>query len=114
MNMKDLIACCGLDCGNCDVRKATINNDDELRKKTAKLWAEANNAPIRPEHINCMGCRTVGVKYIFCSDLCPVRKCVSEKGFVTCADCAGIDSCAKLEPVLRNTPDARYNLKSEV
>lgn len=34
--MKDLIACCGLDCENCDARKATVNNDDALRKKTAK------------------------------------------------------------------------------
>lgn len=33
--MKDLIACCGLDCENCDARKATVNNDDALRKKTA-------------------------------------------------------------------------------
>ncbi len=24
---------------------ATVNNDQELRKKTAKLWAELNNAP---------------------------------------------------------------------
>lgn len=77
--MKDLIACCGLDCENCDARKATVNNDDALRKKTAKQWAEANDAPIKPEHINCMGCRTEGVKYLYCSDLCPVRKCVSEK-----------------------------------
>ena len=42
--MKDLIACCGLDCENCDARKATVNNDDALRKKTAKQWAEANDA----------------------------------------------------------------------
>lgn len=26
--MKDLIACCGLDCENCDARKATVNNDE--------------------------------------------------------------------------------------
>ena len=25
--MKDLIACCGLDCENCDARKATVNNE---------------------------------------------------------------------------------------
>ena len=46
--MKDLIACCGLDCEKCDARKATLNNDDTLREKTARLWAEANNAPIKP------------------------------------------------------------------
>lgn len=46
--MKDLIACCGLDCENCDARKATVNNDDALRKKTAKQWAEANDALSSP------------------------------------------------------------------
>ena len=32
--MKQLIACCGLDCENCDARIATINNDDKLREET--------------------------------------------------------------------------------
>lgn len=104
--MKDLIACCGLDCENCDARKATVNNDDALRKKTAKQWAEANDAPIKPEHINCMGCRTEGVKYLYCSDLCPVRKCVSEKGYDTCADCAEIDACEVVAQVFKNAPEA--------
>ena len=36
--MKQLIACCGLDCENCAARIATVNNDDELREKTAKEW----------------------------------------------------------------------------
>lgn len=111
--MKDLIACCGLDCENCDARKATVNNDDALREKTAKQWAEANDAPIKPEHINCMGCRTEGVKYLYCGDLCPVRKCVSEKGYDTCADCAEIDTCEVVAQVFKNAPDACGNLKTE-
>lgn len=110
--MKDLIACCGLDCENCDARKATITNDDELRVKTAKEWAEANDAPIKPEHINCMGCRTEGVKYLYCSELCPVRKCVREKGYKTCADCSEIDVCSMVGQIFNNVPDARNNLKS--
>lgn len=110
--MKDLIACCGLDCENCDARKATITNDDELRVKTAKEWAEANDAPIKPEHINCMGCRTEGVKYLYCTELCPVRKCVREKGFKTCADCSEIDACSMVGQIFNNVPDARNNLKS--
>jgi len=113
MNMKDLIACCGLDCESCDARKATLNNDDALREKTAKQWAEANNAPIKPEHINCMGCRTEGVKYLYCSDLCPIRKCVREKGYNTCADCAEIDSCESVGQVFKNAPGSRDNLKTE-
>ena len=46
--MKQLIACCGLDCENCAARIATVNNDDELREKTAKEWSvlNAGNHPL--------------------------------------------------------------------
>lgn len=49
--MRDMIAYCGLDCEKCDAYLATINNDQALREKTAKLWGKLNNAPILPEHI---------------------------------------------------------------
>lgn len=53
--MKQLIACCGLDCENCAARIATVNNDDELREKTAKEWSVLNNTPeITPETIHCI------------------------------------------------------------
>ena len=56
--MKQLIACCGLDCENCDARIATVQNDNELREKTAQKWSSMNNAPeITAATINCMGCR---------------------------------------------------------
>ena len=71
--MKNMIAYCGLDCEKCDAYLATINDDQELRKKTAKLWAELNNAPILPEHINCQGCRVEGVKTVFCDSMCGIR-----------------------------------------
>lgn len=52
--MKQLIACCGLDCENCDARIATINNDDKLREETAQKWSVMNNtSEITPETINC-------------------------------------------------------------
>ena len=73
--MKDMIGYCGLDCEKCDAYLATINNDQALREKTAKLWAELNNATIMPEHINCEGCRMNGAKTVFCDSLCEIRKC---------------------------------------
>lgn len=41
--IKDLIACCGLDCEKCDARIATVRNDNDLLKVltrvvTAKNW----------------------------------------------------------------------------
>ncbi len=109
--MKQLIACCGLDCETCDARIATINNDDALREKTAKLWRELNNEPmITADTINCMGCRTDGVKTFFCNNLCEIRKCVMEKGFGTCAECSEKQTCPKLKQITDNT-QAMENLR---
>lgn len=44
--MKELIAYCGLDCEKCDARIATLNDDNVLREKTAKLWSELNGIEI--------------------------------------------------------------------
>ena len=60
--MRNMIAYCGLDCEKCDAYLATINDDQALREKTAKLWAELNNAPILPEHINWKAVELMGLK----------------------------------------------------
>ena len=49
--MKDMIGYCGLDCEKCDAYLATINDDQVLREKTAKLWAELNNSHMIPDDI---------------------------------------------------------------
>ena len=41
--MKQLIACCGLDCESCDARIATVENDNELKEKTARKWSVMNS-----------------------------------------------------------------------
>ncbi len=113
--MKQLIACCGLDCETCDARIATVKNDDELREKTARKWSEMNNVPeITADTINCMGCRTDGVKFAFCSNHCEIRKCVHQKGFDTCGDCQELDNCPIVAPILQNAPGAKENLRSTV
>ena len=50
--MNKMIGFCGIDCEKCDAYIATKTNDHALRASTAKLWAQLNNAPILPEHIN--------------------------------------------------------------
>lgn len=110
--MKDiLIACCGLDCGNCEARKATIANDDALRKEVSRKWCEMNHTDqITPETINCMGCRADGVKFPYCGFMCEIRKCVMAKGFETCADCAEKVSCPLLSPFVQTNEEVRTNL----
>ena len=112
--MKKLIACCGLDCESCDARIATVGNDDELRKKTARKWSVLNNAPeITASTINCIGCRTDGVKTVYCSDMCEIRKCVHEKGFDTCGDCRELNNCQIVGAIFQHAPGAKENLLSE-
>ena len=109
--MKNMIGYCGLDCEKCDAYLATINDDQALREKTAKLWAELNQAPILPEHIHCQGCRVDGVKTIFCDKLCAIRQCALEKGMATCGNCADLESCSTVRAILENDPSALANLK---
>ena len=109
--MKDMIAYCGLDCGKCDAYLATINDDQALREKTAQLWAELNNAPILPEHINCEGCRVDGIKTVYCDSLCPIRQCALEKTVTICGDCADMEKCQTVGMVISNNPAALKNLK---
>ncbi|MEA5073639.1 MAG: DUF3795 domain-containing protein [Eubacterium aggregans] len=111
--MRDLIACCGLDCEKCDAYLATIRNDDALRKKTARQWAELNHAPITPEMINCLGCRANGVKTPYCDSLCEIRKCTLKKGLSTCGSCPHLENCQIVGEVLKNSDDALQNLKGE-
>lgn len=108
--MKQMIAYCGLDCEKCEAYIATKNNDNELRVKIAKLWAEMNNAPITAEMINCLGCRVEGVKTPFCESMCEIRQCGINKAVCTCADCQSMNSCKALDMVISNNEEAKNNL----
>lgn len=111
IQMKDMLGCCGLDCESCDTYKATINNDDELREKTAKLWSELNKITITKEMINCVGCRMDGVKTYYCSEMCGIRKCALGKGYKTCGECSEMEKCKTVAEIHQNSDSAKSNLK---
>ncbi|MBO4327026.1 MAG: DUF3795 domain-containing protein [Clostridia bacterium] len=108
-NMK-MIAYCGLNCEACEARIATVNDDNNLRQKVAKLWSELNNVEITPEMINCDGCRVDGRKTVYCESLCPIRQCALTKNYETCGDCAELKGCKKAGMVIGNNEEARKNL----
>ncbi len=109
--MKDFIAYCGLDCEKCDARIATVNNDDALRVKVAKLWTELNGVEITPEMINCTGCRIPGVKTPFCDSLCEIRKCAMSRSCETCGGCGEMETCERVKQITQNNEAARGNLE---
>ncbi len=110
--MKDLIGYCGLDCESCEARRATIADDDALRREVAKKWSALNGAEITPEMINCTGCRVAGVKTPYCADICPIRKCASEKQFASCGSRDSVETCEKLAMITKNNPEALKNLRT--
>jgi hypothetical protein len=110
INMEKLIACCGLDCAACDARKATINNDNDLREKTANLWRmQYNNDKIMPEMINCTGCTEPGAKFGHCSE-CEIANCVKSKALKNCAECTEIKTCVTINQFFHYVPEAKENL----
>ncbi|MDR0796163.1 MAG: DUF3795 domain-containing protein [Tannerella sp.] len=110
--MKQMIACCGIDCEHCDAYIATINDDNEKREETAQKWREAFGAPdISAESINCTGCRMDGVKFSHCN-VCNIRQCATDKGFSTCGACAELDTCQIVAFVFEHAPETKANLLS--
>jgi hypothetical protein len=111
MKEKDMIACCGLDCEECGAFIATRNNDDRHRAKVAEEWSKLYGASLKPEQINCTGCRSRGVKFHYCDNMCEVRKCAMGKGLENCASCDAF-ACSQLEEIFRRAPQARETLES--
>ena len=109
--MHPLIAFCGLDCARCDARTATIHNDDALRQQVARQWSEWNQVDIPAASINCLGCRTEGVKCPYCDSMCPIRQCALQKGVSHCGECLDSTGCNLLQQEHRNAPEAQANLQ---
>lgn len=104
-----MIAFCGLDCSKCEGYLATQANEDDRRAKVAKQWSALYNADIKPEHINCDGCRSEGQKFFYCSNICEIRKCCIEKDIANCAAC-DMYACDKLKKFFELAPEANIAL----
>ncbi len=109
--MDKIIGFCGLICTDCPAYLATVNNDDELRKKTAAKWSEMYKAEIKPEGIACNGCTTPGTKFHHCTE-CEMRLCGLGKGVRNCGRCAEYP-CKTVKAFLKYVPDAKAVLDAE-
>ena len=108
--MEKMLGYCGIDCRSCDVYIATVNNDDALRERTAKLWSELNHVTITPEMLNCTGCRADGPKTYYCSDMCGIHKCAEGRGYENCGECPVMDGCPTVAVIHKDNKQAKENL----
>ena len=106
------ITYCLLRFGLChgEARDATIHNDNALRTSVAQKWSALNHVEIRPEDINCVGCRVDGIKTSYCDRLCPIRRCALQRGVPHCGACPDMSRCDTLRQLTDHAPQALHNL----
>ena len=77
----DMIACCGIDCGACDILRA--GSDPVLAEKVAQRFVAGGDKDMKAEYIRCGGCRS-GECW---SGDCKILKCCVERGHRNCSQC---------------------------
>lgn len=87
-----MIAVCGLECANCDIRSASENV--ETAKHIARWFKSELGEDVKPDQIRCGGCR--GDRTEHWSPDCAILKCcVDDKGLEDCTYCSDFP-CAML------------------
>jgi hypothetical protein len=78
------MAPCGLYCGTCGVYIATRDGNEKFRTIMSNLYGT------KPEETHCLGCMQSDPPkkmYKYCK-VCPIRTCVTTKGFYSCHQCS--------------------------
>lgn len=89
---------CGYKCPeDCPFKKATLENDEELKKECYKNWGlkERFDVEFDPETMFCYGCKTEDKPLGFVVKTCSVRNCAIKKGYDCCIECDALKSCDK-------------------
>jgi len=108
--MDKMIAYCGIVCTECPAFEATQKNDDAKRKKVTEMWSKQYKMNVKPEDINCDGCKSEGKRLIGYCNICEIRKCGQAKGVENCAYCDEY-ACDKLTKFHAMAPHAKESLE---
>jgi len=99
-----MIACCGLNCSRCEAYLATQEDNDDTRKETALKWSKRYGTEIRPDQINCHGCKSEETRFYHC-DVCDIRRCCVSKEVDHCGVCEDY-MCETLSRFIKLAPEA--------
>ena len=109
--MEKIMSACGIICSGCPAFIATLNDDEELRIKTAEEWSKMYGATISPDDIYCVGCLEETGRHIGHCYECEIRKCTKDKGILNCAYCDEY-GCEKITKFHEMVPEAKNELDS--
>lgn len=106
--MANALGRCGINCSMCQAFIATQTDDAALREKTAEQWSRDYHSDIKPEHIVCDGCVSLGRHFQYCS-VCEIRSCAESRKLINCGQCSDY-ACDKLMMFFAMVPAAQENL----
>lgn len=89
---------CGYMCPpECKMKKATLENNTELKKEAYVEWRIEKKYGIAfdPDKVSCYGCKVEPDKVGLVAEKCAVRSCAIEKGYDCCIECDGLAACDK-------------------
>lgn len=81
----EMKAMCGIDCTRCKTFRATIDNDDGMRREIQTYYRKIG-IDIEIKDLRCHGCQSD--KQMPACAGCPYRNCGKEKGLASCNECA--------------------------
>ncbi len=107
--MDNMIGYCGFNCLSCNIRTATLTNDENLKRAILNKLQNLNKAPyVLPTFVDCIGCKVDNdniteeqleeLKKSGCGGAkphkkCEIKNCASEKGLRTCGECISYNNC---------------------
>ncbi len=89
------IAYCGINCESCKLYKATIRNDENLRREIANEWGQLYNKTLNLIDLKCLGCRSK-IVYEAC-DKCDIKSCNQKRGIEKCNSCDTYPTCERIK-----------------
>jgi hypothetical protein len=103
---------CGFQCDlKCNLFRATVENDLELKKKVYEewKWKEWHDVDFDADIVFCHGCKVEDKPKNLILQKCTVRKCAVDKKLASCIQCKELKKCEK--ELWTRFPDFKKNVE---